>query len=186
MPKYKTDGTLHWLLYDGTDDGHATGTITWGTDEVAVCAGVTKSSDDAAAPFIELSASSSANAGAFAIFAPYTNLGANFGFRGRGSASADAASAGFAAPTTNVLTGQGKISADLSTLRVDAAQVASSLSDQGSGNFGSYPLYFGRRAGTSLPFNGREYQTVIRSRLLSAAELSSLETFVAAKTGVIL
>jgi hypothetical protein len=185
-PKYKTDGTLHWLLYDGTDDGNVTPTINWGTDEVAICAGVTKSSDSGATPLFELSTSSSTNAGSFAVFAPYTNSTANYGFRSRGTAAADATATTYAAPTTNVLTGQGKIATDSATLRADGAQVGTSATDQGTGNFGNHILYFGRRGGSSLPFNGKEHQTVIRSRLLSASELAKLETFVAEKTGVIL
>lgn len=175
---------IHWLLYDGTDDGHATGTITWGTDEVAVCAGVTKSSDAAAGVIVELSATSASNNGTFALLAP-SSAAANYFWRTKGTAASDQTRTTYAAPTTDVLTGMGKIATDSNRFRIDSDE-ATAATDQGTGNFGSYPLYFGRRAGTSFPFSGREYQTVIRSRLLSEAELSSLETFVAAKTGVIL
>lgn len=185
MPKYKTDGTLHWLLYDGSDDGNVTPSINWGTDEVAICAGVTKSSDAAAGAFAEFSASSSSNNGSFALLAP-SAAADNLFWRSKGTGAADNTPTGFVAPFTGVLTGTGKIASDTSTLRANGAVSATSATDQGTGNFGSYPLYFGRRGGTTLPFNGREYQTVIRSRLLSAAELASLETFVAEKTGVIL
>ena len=176
---------IHWLLYDGSDDGNSTGTITWGTDEVAICAGVTKSSDAAAGAFAEFSANSSSNNGSFALLAP-SAAASNLFWRSKGTAAADNTPTGFSAPFTGVLTGTGKIASDTSTLRANGAVSATSATDQGTGNFGSYAMYFGRRGGTTLPFNGREYQTVIRSRLLSAAELSSLETFVAEKTGVIL
>ncbi len=80
----------------------------------------------------------------------------------------------------------GKSTTDKNTLRINADE-ASVATDTGTATvFNAAPIYFGRRGGTTLPFNGREYQTVIRSRLLSAAELSSLETFVAGKTGIIL
>lgn len=175
---------IHWLLYDGTDDGHATGTITWGTDEVAICAGVTKSSDAAAGAFAEFSASSSSNNGSFALLAP-SSAAANYFWRTKGTAASDQTRTTYAAPTTDVLTGMGKIATDSNRFRIDSDE-ATAATDQGTGNFGSYVMYFGRRGGTSNPFNGREYQTVIRSRLLSAAELASLETFIAGKTGVIL
>jgi hypothetical protein len=184
-PKYKTDGTLHWLLYDGTDDGAVTPTINWGTDEVAICAGVTKSSDAAAGAFAELSATSASNNGTFAMLAP-ASAAANYYWRSKGTGDANMTVTTYTAPTTNVLTGQGKIATDLATLRADGAQVGTSATDQGTGNYGNYPLYFGRRGGASLPFNGKEHQTVIGSRLLSASELAKLETYVAAKTGVIL
>lgn len=188
MPKYKTDGTLHWLLYDGTDDGHATGTITWGTDEVASCFGGTKSSDAAAQVVFELSPTINANTGAFYLVAGTNNItGWTAASRGTAtSGSGQTAGVITAAPDTRVVTSTHDISADRTTIRVDGVDGTPATADKGTGNFGSYPLYFGRRGGTTLPFNGREYQTVIRSRLLSAAELSSLETFIAAKTGVIL
>jgi hypothetical protein len=176
---------IHWLLYDGTDDGNATPTINWGTDEVAICAGVTKSSDAAAGAFAELSATSASNNGTFAMLAP-ASAAANYYWRSKGTVDANMTVTTYTAPTTNVLTGQGKIATDLATLRADGAQVGTSATDQGTGNFGNHILYFGRRGGSSLPFNGKEHQTVIRSRLLSASELAKLETFTAAKTGVIL
>jgi hypothetical protein len=186
-PKYKTDGTLHWLLYDGTDDGNVTPTINWGTDEVAICAGITKSSDAASAMFVESSVSLAANNGTFALQAPGV-IAADFRWNTKGTSVFAAVynNAAVAAPTTNVLMAQGKIATDTATLRVDGVQVASSAADQGTGNYGNYPMYFGRRGGASLPFNGKEHSFVARSRLLSASELAKLETFVAAKTGVIL
>lgn len=157
-----------------------------GTDEVAVCAGVTKSSDAAARVFAELSASSSANTGTFGLFAPST-AATNYQFRSKGSTDRTVTLSPYSSPTTNVLTAQGDISADGADVRVDGVLDAGMpFGAAGTGNFGSYPLYFGRRGGTSFPFSGREYQTVIRSRLLSASELAKLETFVAAKTGVVL
>ena len=156
-----------------------------GSDEVAICAGITKSSDAAAGVFAELSASSSSNNGTFALFAP-VSAAANYSWRSKGTVSTLPTASPYDAPTTNVLTGQGKIATDLSTFRADGAQVATSTGDQGTGNFGNYPLYFGRRGGSSLPFNGKEHQFVATSRLPSDANRAKLETFTAAKTGVIL
>lgn len=182
MPKYETDGTLHWLLYDGTDDSTQTPTITWDTDEVAICAGVTKSSDAAAGALAELSVG---NSQSFSLFAPGA-AAANYMSRVRGTAISDNDRTTYTAPNTSVLSFMGKSTTDKNTLRINADE-ASVATDTGAGSvFNAAPIYFGRRGGTTLPFNGREYQTVIRSRLLSAAELSYLETFVAAKTGVIL
>jgi hypothetical protein len=58
--------------------------------------------------------------------------------------------------------GIGDISGDISRLRINGVQVAENLGDQGTGNYGNHKLYFGRRAGTSLPANIREYMTIIR------------------------
>jgi hypothetical protein len=156
-----------------------------GSDEVAICAGVTKSSDAAGGAFAELSATSASNNGTFAMLAP-ASAAANYYWRSKGTGDANMTVTTYTAPTTNVLTGQGKIATDLATLRADGAQVGTSATDQGTGNFGNHILYFGRRGGSSLPFNGKEHQTVIRSRLFTTSEEAKLETFTAAKTGVIL
>jgi hypothetical protein len=45
-------------------------------------------------------------------------------------------------------------------------------------------LYIGRRGGSTLPLNGNVYQLIVCGKTLSASELASTESFVAAKTGV--
>ena len=62
------------------------------------------------------------------------------------------------------------------------AVTAGGVADAGTGNFGNYPLYFGMRAGTSLPFSGQEYQMIIVGKTLSAAQITSTETFVNNRT----
>jgi hypothetical protein len=147
---------------------------------------VTKSSDAAAGCFAELSTNSSTTVGAFGLFAPAA-ASTTFMFRSRGSTDRIVTLSPYASPRTDVLTAIGDISADRADLRVNGALDAGTpTGSAGTGNFGNHILYFGRRGGSSLPFNGKEHQTVIRSRLLSASELAKLEAFVAAKTGVIL
>jgi hypothetical protein len=68
-------------------------------------------------------------------------------------------------------------------LRLNGAQTASSSADQGTGNFGSYPLYIGRRNNATLPFNGRIYQLIVRGAASSAAEIASTERYIAGKQG---
>jgi len=53
----------------------------------------------------------------------------------------------------------------------------------GTGNFGNYPLYIGRRNNASLPLNGRIFQMIVVGKTLSASELASTEAFVNQKTG---
>jgi hypothetical protein len=192
-PKYKTDGTLHWLLYDGTDDGAVTPTINWGTDEVAICAGVTKSSDAAVGVIAELSASAGANNGAFVIYGPGSNGNPTFGANLRGTSETGyGVGSAFSAPTTVVYTAlfdiAGAARADEIKPYINGViyQTSGFGTSAGTGNFGNYPLYFGRRGGSSLPFNGKEHSFVARSRLFTASEEAKLEAFVALKTGVIL
>lgn len=182
---------IHWLLYDGTDDSHATSGISWGTDEVAACVGLYKSSDAAQACFAAFG-TNGGTAGVSAeqglILAPGAAAATTYYARFTGSLTpTQAVATGYVAPHTGVVSARGKIATDLQGISVNRGTEALGSGNMGTGNFGSaIPMHFGRRASTSIPFNGREYQTVIRSRLLSAVELSSLETFVAEKTGVIL
>ena len=56
----------------------------------------------------------------------------------------------------------------------------------GLGNFGNYPLYIGRRAGTSLAFNGHIYSLIGIGRLTTDSETAALEKAIAKNTGVTL
>ena len=79
--------------------------------------------------------------------------------------------------------GFGDINADSLISRVNGVQTTSSSSDQGTGNYGNYPLYIGRRNNASLPFNGNLYSMIIVGKAVTAGELSSAETWVNGKTG---
>ena len=43
------------------------------------------------------------------------------------------------------------------------------------GTFGNFPLYIGRRAGASLPFNGRIYSLLLRGAFTPVATISAVE-----------
>ena len=107
-------------------------------------------------------------------------------WRSKGTTSQDVntSASAYSAPDTSVLTGIGDISDDVSTLRIDGVQVGTNTNDQGTGNFGNYPLFIGRRNNTNLPFNGRLYSLAVLGRTATDAELASMEAWVAGKTGV--
>ena len=86
------------------------------------------------------------------------------------------------APTTRVLTGVGDIPADLAGLRVNGGAQVNYSADQGTGNFGNYPLYIGRRGGTALPFNGRDYGILVVGKLANATAIATTEMWLANKT----
>lgn len=185
---YDSDATKFppYLKFDGVDDWLITPTITPGTDKVQVFAGVRKLSDAAAAPVVELSALLTANNGSVSLFAPASSA-SNIQFATKGTTIAPSTytNAAVAAPTTDVLTGIGDISGDVSILRVDGVQRATSSADQGTGNYLAYPLYIGRRGGTTLPFNGQLYSLITRfGPNLSTATIQAAEKFVATKTGI--
>jgi hypothetical protein len=181
-----------YLSFDGTDDGMLTGTITPGTDKAQIFSGVRKLSDASATMMAELSVNNNTNAGTFTFISGTPTVGGpNYSSSSRGTAAADisqaAISAGsFAAPITNVVTATHDISGDLSAIRVNgAASGSNGVGDKGAGNFLAYPLYLGRRGGTSLPYNGRIYSFILRfGANLSASTILQTETWVGGKTGV--
>lgn len=173
---------LYYLSFDGTDDGMATPSINFtGTDKMTVWAGVRKLSDAAAAIVCELSTTSTNN-GSFYLAAPVT-ANANYGFHSRGTVPQPAQTgSSFASPHTSVITGIGDISGDISSIRVNGTTITASKLDQGAGNYGNYPLYIGRRAGSTLPFNGRLYGLIIRGAASNAGQIAAGEAWCNSKT----
>ena len=184
---YDTVGFPPYLAFDGSDDSLYTGgSIDFSaTDRMTVWAGVTKLSDAALGAVAEISADSTVNNGAFWLLAPYTAGVNHYSSLSRGTANAIAVSAAAAdaAPDTAVLSARMDISAPVNELRVDSVIAQTQTATQGTGNYGSYPLYIGRRNNASLPFNGRVYALLGRGAATSAALISQAERWVAAKQG---
>jgi hypothetical protein len=178
---------LYYLSFDGVDDSLATSAIDFtATDKMTVWAGAYKASDAVIGMLAELSAGAEANAGAWRITAPNSTLN-GFMFNSGGSpASADgeAANTTSAAPLAAVLAAQGSISSPLASLRVNGGAAITSAASQGTGNYGNYPLYIGRRGAATLPFNGRIYSLIVRGAASSASQIAAAERYVAARTGV--
>ena len=181
---YDASAGFLYLKFDGVDDALATSSIDFtATDKMTVVAGVRKLSDAAVGMVVELSATAASNTGAFNVRAPNTDATGNYAFNSIGTALAANIVAAYAAPITNVLTGIASISTDVAILRVNGTQASTSVADQGTGNYGNYPLYIGSRAGTSLPFNGNLYSLLIRGAQSTDAQIVSAETYVNSKTG---
>ena len=174
--------TCHYVQYDGTDDSLSTSSINFtATDKMSVFAGVRKLSDAAAGTIAEMSAAFFANNGSFALFAAGSTAPTGFEFDSRGTANVLAGAAS-AAPVTNVLAGIGDISGDRATLRINGTLSFQNPTDQGTGNYGNYPLFIGRRNNTNLPFNGRDYGIIIVGKAASATEITNTESYLAANT----
>ena len=191
---YNTTGFLPYLKFDGVDDSLSTNSISFtSTDKMSVFAGVRKLSDAADAILTELSATVSTNNGSFAVLAPYSSTTNTLGFALRGSAARTnqiTGSSPYAAPTTLVLAVRYDTAETTSATeilpRVNGVVPSTSTAgaaDSGTGNFGNYPLYIGRRNNASNPFNGQMYSMVIVGKAVTAGELSSTETYVNQKTG---
>ncbi len=70
--------------------------------------------------------------------------------------------------------------------RVDGVSAGSGINNNqavSSGNFGTQPLYIGRRAGAIVPWQGRIYSLLIRGTLTSSPQLERTENWVNSKTG---
>ena len=173
---------LYYLSFDGTDDSMATPSIDFtGTDKMTVWAGVRKLSDAAIGIVCELSANFNTSNGSFFITAPAT-ASSNIGFSSKGTVGVGAIASGIASPATLVVTGIGDIAAPSISARVNGVVAASNTSSQGTGNYGNYPLYIGRRGGTTLPFNGRLYQLIIRGAASNAGQIAATEAWMNSKT----
>lgn len=177
--------SVSYLAFDGVDDGMVTNTITPSINKVQAFGGLRKLSDAASAIFVEFSANVNSNSGSFLITSP-NNTAGRFTFLSRGSILPvnAAASVAMLAPTTRTITGLGDISADNMTLNINGSQVSTVSDDQGTGNYLAYPLYIGRRGGTTLPLNGRIYSLIVRfGPNLTTGQTTSTESWVNSKTG---
>ena len=181
---YDTVGFPHYLAFNGTNTSYVTPSIDFtGTDKMTVWAGITKLSDAAAGILAELSPNASTNAGVFYISAPETvGASGDLKFKSRGTANAVPAPSGAVpAPVNVVVCGIGDIASDTSIIRVNGIQVGSSSADQGTGNYGNYPLFIGARAGTSVLFNGRLYSLIVRGAATPLPHIEVVETLIRQK-----
>lgn len=173
--------TVHYVQYDGTDDSFSTSSINFtATDKMSVFAGVKKLSDALRGMAVEIG-SGGAN-GSFAMEAPDNNGAITFAFRSIGTSAAVTSFAANAAPITRIVTGLGNIAAPSSIIRLDGVQVNQNTNTQGTGNYGNYPLFIGRRNNATIPFNGRDYGIIVVGKTASASEIYSTESYLAANT----
>jgi hypothetical protein len=179
----------YYLSFDGVDDGMATGSINFSaTDKMTVWAGATGTASGTGM-VAELSAIVDGNNGAFALYDTTGTLYAAL----RGSSGVPQRSytvaAGAAYVTSIALDIAGALGPDEVKPRLNGAVptlTEAAAGPAGTGNFGSYPLYLGRRGGASLPFNGRLYSLIVRGAASSAAQIASAERYVGARTGIAL
>lgn len=186
LRKNATTGA-YYLAFDGTDDFLVTNSINFtSTDKVSLFAGGRKLSDAATGIVCELSSSLIANNGTFYLLAPTANGIDSVGFAAKGTLASVANTTGYVSPASLVITGQSSISTPLSRLRINGVIKLTNTASQGTGNYGNYPLYIGRRAGTSLPFNGHIYGLIGIGKLTSDNETAAIEKELAKRIGVTL
>jgi hypothetical protein len=190
-----SDGAVtapYGLQYDGIDDFLTTASVDFtATDKMAVVMGVRKLSDSAYSTIAELSLSNDAVGDAFAVFGANTS-GYYLQTGAPPNRTYGVVSGGTAAPVTNVIAAlfdRAQTDASEARLKTNGGSAVNAPTVEGtsaSGNFGNHVLYFGRRGGTSLPFNGLDFGGGCINKTLTATQLSQFERWVAQRTGVVL
>lgn len=180
----------YYLEFDGSDDFLQTANIDFtATDKVSLFAGVRKLSD---LPQIiaELSNNSNFSRGSFYLVAGsdldiigYTSMGVG---EPGWSLEKTARSFTYIAPDSAILSVKHDISGSLSSMRRNGVDGVDGAEYKGAINFGNYPLYIGRRSGTTLPFYGHIYGLICVGRLTTESETAAIEKELAKRTGVTL
>ncbi|HJR33159.1 MAG TPA: hypothetical protein VJ889_30905 [Pseudomonas sp.] len=184
-PLLRNSGALWWLEFDGVDDFLATGSIAFVSDKILIGAGIRKTSDAAVGAIMEFSAAIGSNNGTFNMLGPGAAAAATVQTGMKGTTRKDVSTTAiFAAPITLVVAGQGDIAAGTSRILVNDVQRMADATGLGTGTFGNFPLYIGMRAGTSLPFAGNLYGMIVRETLSSNAEVTSMDRYLGAQSGV--
>lgn len=185
MLRYNATTGSYYLQYDGADDFLQTNAIDFtGTDKVSVFAGVRKLLG-VANSLIELSASADTNAGSFRVGGFTTNEAIIFSARGATTTRyVEFVNGG--SPISYVQSADADLFTSTLRSRKDGGGYVTSVAATGGGAFGNYAMYFGRRGGTTLPFNGHEYSPICVGRLTTAAEIANIERILARQVGVVL
>ena len=182
-PILRQSGSLYYLEFDGIDDNLRTeNTIDFsGGDQMTICTGATKDVDGTMV-IVEHTANIGSNNGTFRMAAISGDV---WRYTSKGTVISNSTANNYTAPTTNVLTGLSDISADSAIIRVDGVQKNESTSNQGDGNYTNDRLNVGsRNTGFGLQLDGRIYGLLGRALVSSTVETVSLESYMAAKTGV--
>lgn len=172
----------YYLEFDGSDDFLQTGNIDFtSTDKVSLFAGVNLRSGVPTGCVAEIGASSQSIDGSFGLFRGPTTLQ----WASRGTSGVLGAVYGSAFPP-DVLTAKSFINGSILTTRRNSLLAINDTRSQGTGNYSNSPLYIGRRAGTSLPFNGHIYGLIGIGKLTTDSETTIIEKELAKRLGVTL
>ena len=182
---YDTVGFPHYLKFDGVDDSMATASTVdfTATDKMTLFAGARKLSDATKFAMVcESSNSVNVNSGTFALTLPQ-DAATVAGVYSRGSQESMRKAETAIAPSTVVVSARLRIATDTNEVKVNGGTAVTGAADQGTGNYGNYPLFIGARNSSSLFFSGNIYSLIIRGELSSDAQIINAETYVNSKTG---
>lgn len=185
-PTLRVSGSTYYLEFDGVDDFLTISSFSLSSDKVTIFVGMRKLSDAAARFVLETSSDSAANNGAFSITAP-TGAGTNnIRFRSTGTITSFATVTTPTVPTNLVVTSVGNISGDLSKITINRTTTNSNTSDQGTGNYQTYPMWVARRDAAASRLNAYIYEILIVGKLSSDTAIAATEYWIANKMGITL
>lgn len=169
------------IEFDGVDDYLVTNSVDYTTiSNMCIFAGVRKLTDSATSIVAELSTSADINAGAFYFAAPVTTAGAGYRVFIKGTTTITAIAAPIAsypAPRTDVITIVSQLATPTLSMRVSGVALTPTTTLVG-GNYGNYPIYIGRRGGSTLPFTGRIYGLMIIGTIESDTTITGIENII--------
>lgn len=182
-----TSSGAFYASFDGVDDFLVTiNTVDMtSSDAVSVLTAVRKNSDSTVSIIAEFSPDVNTNTGCFYLTGPQSAAVGNYAFSSKGTTASLATAATYTAPHTAVISVRSKISTDTNKISVNGSTEFSSAGDLGTGNFGNYNLYLGRRSGTTLQFNGHIYAMIIVEKLASDGEIYEAEKILADRVGIL-
>ena len=183
---YDTAGFPLYLRFDGVDDWLQTANVDFsGTDVVAIATAYRKMSDVSVGEVFALSGSPTATAGTFGFYAPEAAGGvAAAVFFARGASSIISGQRLGTAPISCVAGGWASLSMPYMRYRINQGVSLTSSVATGGGNYGIYPLFIGRRNGTSFPFNGRLYSLLIRGAATPDTTIAKVESYLNQKARI--
>lgn len=169
------------LVFDGTDDGmySAINVDLSGTDKLTVAAGIYKTSDSARGMLLEHRAGSSA-ASYWFVHAPSAAGAGNAQFSSSGAFAAATAAINLGV----VISGVSNMSGPTASIWRNGTLIATSATAQSGGAYTSDVMFLGRRNNATLPFNGYISRFAWFPVLLAAADLRTLEQWVALPMGL--
>lgn len=177
-------GGKSYLAFNGSTSFGSTSVIDFsGINALSVFAGFQRVGTSSGT-LLEMSSNFNSNS-AFAIFAPQSSNNVQSINSGPGSAfnsvnydDVSAPSMGsFSFASNRALSTEVEIRKNGIDVAVTRPNIANT-----TGNFGSYPIYIGARAGGSIFFNGRLYGLILRAAISSASEVLKTEKFMSRRT----
>lgn len=181
----------YYLAFDGVDDYLVTPSVNLSnTDKFAFIAGLYIASGSGIQMICESSTNYSQNPGAFELSANEISSGSIAFARKADAYNQYKYTAASATPKNTVIGAYFDFSISAASAGVylrenlNSAGVISGGSSQSKSAFGNYPIYIGRRGGSSAAFSGRMYGLCLLGGSIDVSKITKIERYIAQRLGV--